>query len=158
LGSGGWGDSRCDQCSEVAGEFTLEHDTVSLGHEFSCLFSYIVEDWCDDSYIENCPLNGHSGKISLHISLRIPHASPAANCTIAATVRIAQFTGQEANCTANCFAEYSGTFLKADFEGCFDKEFQPFTLARILDGCPTNSELSPICTGNLPTTITIAPA
>ena len=48
-------------------------------------------------------------------------------------------------------------FTKADFDGCFDEDFVPFTLTRESAACTANNSLGLLCSGSLPTTITIRP-
>lgn len=159
FGAGGWTDGRCDQCDEVLGEFTLEHNTSITGHELTCLFTYIIDDWCDDAIIGDCEIGDHDGQVSLIIALRIPLMNEfVPTCTITLRIEIAQDLGEDGFCTALCYANYSGTFVKADFDGCFDEDFVPFTLTRENDACTANNNLGLLCGGRLPASITIAPA
>lgn len=154
LGIGGWTDNRCDQCNEVVGEFVVVENHTITGHELTCLFAYSVDHWCDDSIIGDCDIGDHDGFISFIITLRIPLNNIfVPTCTITCRVELAQDLGQDGFCTALCYANYTGTFTKASYDGCLDPDFVPFALTRESDACTANNNLGLLCNGRLPATI-----
>lgn len=160
LSAGGWTDGRCNQCNEVQGEFTLDHNTSLTGHELTCLFTYCVDDWCEDSLAGDCTdVPPETAMITFCVILRIPLMNEfVSTCTITASVSIGDHRGEDAFCEAQCRDTYEGTFVKADFDGCFDEDFVPFMLTRTGNICTANNNLGLLCNGILPATITIRPA
>lgn len=157
LGAGGWVDGRCDGCDEVQGEFVVSHDTTSTGHELTCMFSYFDLEWCLDS-IEDCEGEDPDWPIRFGIVLRIPLMDEfAPTCMITAQVFLLDDRDEDAFCRAQCVASYEATFTKADFDGCFDEDFVPFTLDRVSNICTASNSLGLLCTSGLPLTITIRP-
>ena len=159
FGAGGWTDNRCDGCDEIQGEFTLEHNTTVSGSHLTCLFAYLVDDYCLDTLAEDCDDGFDNPLFDLAIILRIPLMNEfVPTCTITLRVDIGNDRDEDAFCKAHCAATYEATFTKADFDGCFDEDFVPFTLTRTSNVCTASNGLGLLCGSTLPATITIRPA